>query len=114
MALGAGVIALSTVSRREHQRWQETAAREAPRNGVDAAFTRARAIGTESRDATHRRGWLDWTIVGTATAVLVGFAWFARAPQIHASWGWAAALAFVMLGVAAAVGSALWRTTRFS
>jgi glucose uptake protein GlcU len=84
MALGAGVIALSTVSRREHERWREAAAREAQR------------------------------IVAGATLVLVGFASVARAPQIHASWGWAAALVVVMLGVAAACGSALWRTTRFS
>jgi drug/metabolite transporter (DMT)-like permease len=114
MALGAAVIALSTVSRREHERWRETAAREAERYGVDAGFTRARAMGEEVPGATHRRGMVDWIIVGGATLVLVGFASVARAPQIHASWGWAAALAVVMLGVAAVCGTTLWRTTRFS
>ena len=114
MALGAGVIALSTVSRREHQRWQETAAREAERYGVNAGFTEARALGRDAHGVTHRRGWLDWTIVGAATAVLIAFASVARAPQIHARWGWAAVLVVVMLGVAAAGGGSLWRTTRFS
>lgn len=114
MALGAAVIALSTVSRREHERWRETAAREAERYGVDAGFTRARAMGQEVPGVTHRRGWVDWLIVGGATAVLAAFAAAARAPQIHAQWGWAAWLAIVMLGVAAACGTALWRTTRFS
>ena len=114
MALGAAVIALSTVSRREHQRWQDTAAREAERYGVDAGFTRARAMGQEAHATTHRRSWLDWAIVCTATAVLVAFAVVARAPQIHARAGWAAALVVVMLVVAAASGTALWRTTRFS
>jgi drug/metabolite transporter (DMT)-like permease len=112
MASGAAVIAFSTVSRQEHARWQETAAREAARYGVDADFTRARAMG---EDATvHRRTWLDWLIVAAATAVLVAFATVARAPEIHARWSWAAALAIVMLGVAAGCGMALWRTTRFS
>ena len=113
MALGAAVIALSTVSKREHERWQQSAAREAERYGVDAEFTRARAMGEEGRPTT-RRNWLDWTIVGAATAVLVGFAVVARAPQIPAHWGWASALALVMLAVAAFCGAALWRTTRFS
>jgi len=114
MALGAGVIALASVSRREHQAWQDTAAREAARYGVDADFTRARALGREAHLSTHGRNWVDWTIVGFSTAVLVAFAAVARAPQIQARWGWAAVLALVMFGVAAASGAALWRTTRFS
>jgi drug/metabolite transporter (DMT)-like permease len=114
MALGAAVIALSSVSRREHERWRETAAREAKRYGVDADFTRARTMGREAAGVTHRRSPVDWIIVGAATLVLLGFALVARAPQIHANWGWAAALVVVMLGVAAVCGSALWRTTRFS
>jgi hypothetical protein len=114
MALGAAVIAFSTVSRREHDRWRESAAREAERYGVDADFTRARALGEEAHVTTHRRTWVDWTIVAAATAVLVAFASVARPPQIHANWGWAAALTVVMLVVAAIGGSSLWRTTRFS
>ena len=114
MALGAAVIALSTVSRREHERWRETAAREAERYGVDARFTDARAMGREAPGTVLRRGWVDWLIVAGATLVLVGFASVARAPQIHARWAWAAGLVVVMVAVAAACGSTLWRTTRFS
>jgi glucose uptake protein GlcU len=114
MALGAAVIALSTVSRREHERWRETAAREGERYGVDAGFSRARALGQEVPGATHRRSWVDWLIVGAATAVLVAFAAVARAPQIAADWNWAAVLVVVMLAAAAICGAALWRTTRFS
>lgn len=114
MALGAAVIALSSVSRREHDRWQEAAAREAERYGVDAGFTAARAMGHDTAGVPHGRGWADWLIVGGATLVLVGFASVARAPQIHAHWGWAAALVVVMLAVAAVCGSMLWRTTRFT
>jgi len=114
MAIGAGVIALASVSRREHARWQESAAREAERYGVDAGFTRARAMGEEAHGTARRRGWVDWTIVGASTAVLVAFASVARAPQIDARWSWAAGLAIVMLAVAGVCGAALWRTTRFS
>jgi hypothetical protein len=80
---------------------------------VDAEFTRARSLGEDGR-AAHRRSWLDWTIVVVASGILVAFASVARAPQIQAHWGWAAALAFVMLAIVSAVGTALWRTTRFS
>jgi glucose uptake protein GlcU len=114
MALGAAVIALSSVSRREHERWQESAARESARYGVDVEFTRARAMGEEGHLVTRRRSRLDWLIVAVATAVLVAFASVARAPQIEARWGPAALLAIVMLVVAALGGIALWRTTRFS
>jgi glucose uptake protein GlcU len=114
MAIGAAVIALSSVSRREHERWRETAVREAERYGVNADFTRARALGEEASGAAHQRRWIDWLIVGAATAVLVAFAAVARAPQIHANWGRASVLVVVMLAVAAVCGAALWRTTRFS
>lgn len=114
MALGAAVIALSSVSRREHERWRETAAREGRRYRVDPGYTAARAMGREAAGAALRRRPIDWIIVAAATAVLVGFGAVARAPQISAHWGWASALAVVMLAVAALCGGALWRTTRFS
>src|SRR5256714_13280859 len=40
MALGAGVIALASVSRSEHARWKDAAARQAERYGVDPATDR--------------------------------------------------------------------------
>jgi hypothetical protein len=114
MALGAGVIAFSSVSRREHLRWQEAAAREGARYGVDPAYTRARGAGREVSATRHRRTWIDWVVVSGATAILIGFAVVARAPQLAIAWGWAALLALVTLGMLAGCGLALWKTTRFS
>ncbi|MDQ3950568.1 MAG: GRP family sugar transporter [Gemmatimonadota bacterium] len=113
MALGAGVIALSSVRQSEHLRWQQAAAREAERYRVDPAYTHACVAGREWSTTRHRRTWVDWLIVGVATATLVGFAAIAEAPQLSVNWGWVAGLTLLMLGVMAACGVALWRTTRF-
>ena len=114
MASGAGVIALSSVSRAEHARWREAALREGERYGVDAAYTEARGAGREPGTTTFRRSWIDWLVVAAATATLVGFATIAEAPQIAVHWGWAAVLAAATLAVLAGCAIALWRTTRFS
>jgi len=114
MALGACVIALSSVSGSEHVRWQQAAAREGDRYRVDPAYTRASMAGREVHAATHQRTWLDWLLVSIATATLIGFAAVARAPGIAVRWEWAAALVLVMLITLAGCGVALWRTTRFS
>ena len=114
MALGAGVIATSSVSRGEHDRWRQAADREGQRYRVDPAYTRARVAGREMSAGAHRRTWIDWLLVGAATAVLIAFAAMARAPQIAFRWEWGAALIVVMLGVATVCGVKLWRTTRFS
>src|SRR5688500_9968920 len=70
MALGAVVIALSSVTGTEHERWQQTAAKEADRYRVDPEYTRARVAGRDAGGVTHRRSWLDWAIVGAATLIL--------------------------------------------
>ena len=114
MAIGAGVIAFSSVSRREHLRWQEAAAQEGARYGVDPAYTRARGEGRETSAVRHRRTWIDWVVVSAATATLVGFAGVARAPELAIRGGWAAVLAVVTLGMLTGCGVALWRTTRFN
>jgi drug/metabolite transporter (DMT)-like permease len=114
MALGAGVIALSSVREGEHRRWQEAATRESERYGVDPAYTRARAAGEELDTARHRRTWVDWLVVALATVILIAFAAIAEAPRIALRWGWAAALTGVMLAILVGSGLALWRTTRFS
>lgn len=114
MALGAAVIAFSSVSRREHLRWQEAAAREGARYGVDPAYTRARGEGREPGVTRHPRKWIDWLVVSGATAILIGFAAVARAPQLDIRWGWAGLLSIMTLGALAGCGIALWRTTRFN
>lgn len=112
MALGAGVIALSSVSGTEHSRWQAAAEREAERYGVDREFTRSRVAGEHAGSVT--RTWVDWLLVAIATVVLIAFATYARAPQLAIHWGWALALVVVMLAALVACGIALWRTTRFN
>jgi len=114
MALGAGVIALSSVTRAEHERWQQSAAREGNRYHVDPAYTSAGMAGREAAGMRHRHTWVDWTIVIVATSVLIAFATMARTPQIAVRWEWMAGLGVVMLGMLASGGIALWRTTRFS
>lgn len=114
MALGAGVIALSSVTRREHENWQRTASAEGERYGVDPAYTHASVTGHETTAPGAKRSWLDWLIVAGATGILIAFATMARAPQIPVRWGWVSGLTLLMLGMLVACGAALWRTTRFA
>ncbi|MFL5634765.1 MAG: GRP family sugar transporter [Gemmatimonadaceae bacterium] len=114
MALGAGLIALSSVSRSEHQRWQEAAASEGDRYGVDPEYTQARFAGEDAVVGTRRRTWVDWLVVSVAMAIIVGFAVLARPPEIALAWGWASALVVLTVGMVVAVGGVLWRTTRFN
>jgi drug/metabolite transporter (DMT)-like permease len=114
MALGALVIALASVDRREHERWRNAAASEGARYRVDPEYTRARVVGHEASATHHKRSWVDWLVVSAATAVLVAFAAMARPPQIDVQWTAVGMLTVAMLVIAAAGGVALWRTTRFS
>ena len=114
MALGAGIIALSSVSRSEHLRWEEAAARDAERYHVDPDYTRARVAGRDVPGITRKRTWVDWLVVSAATAILIAFAAMAEAPRIAVRWEWMVALGAVMLGVLVSAGVTLWRTTRFA
>ena len=115
MALGAGIIALSSVDRREHARWQETAEREGERYGVRAEYTQARIAGEAgSIGATRRRSALDWIVVGAATAIIIAFALVARPPQIGIHFGWAVALIVATVAMLVSAASSLWRATRFN
>jgi drug/metabolite transporter (DMT)-like permease len=113
MAIGAGLIALSSVSGTEHARWEEAAADEADRYGVDPEYTRARIAGEED-GGRRRRTWIDWGVVTAATAIIVGFALGARSPQIALNTSWAIALVLATLAMLAVAASSLWRTTRFN
>jgi drug/metabolite transporter (DMT)-like permease len=112
MALGAGAIALSTAPSAEQRRWQDAARREADRYGLEAAYVEARLLGHDPDVPRRRTAW-DWLIVAVATAVFVGFALHARAPELHLRLVPAAGLTVAMLGLLVAAGRALWRATRF-
>lgn len=113
MALGALVIALSSVSKDEHAHWEKAAVAQGEQYGVDPEWTKARLHGGDTGIAKHRT-WLDWVIVGAATAIIVAFAAIARAPQIAVKGTWVVVLTVVMVAMLAVTGLALWRTTRFS
>jgi len=113
MAVGAGLIALSSVSRSEHLRWEEAAAREGDRYRVDPEYTKARIAG-ESAGVLRHRSWIDWLVVAIASAVIIGFALIARAPQIDVQIGWTVALVVATVAMLVIAGGALWRATRFN
>ena len=113
MAIGAGLIALSSVTGSEHRRWEQAAAREGARYDVDPEYTRLRIAG-ESALAIRRRTWIDWLVVGVASAVIIAFAVVARPPQISVHVGWAVALVIATIAMLGAAGGALWRATRFN
>src|SRR2546428_7936054 len=116
MAGGAGAIAVATARAREYRRWQDAAARESARYGVDPAYVAAGMAGEDAGAAPAaraRRSLLDWLLVAGATAVIVGFAAVARVLALALDWAWAAALALALLAFLAAGGRALWRATRF-
>ena len=114
MALGAVAIALASATGAEHRRWQEAATREGDRYGIDPAYVRAALAGERAGPPVRRRSWLDWTVVGGATAVFVGFGMVARVPQLTLHWGWVAGLTAAMLALLLGTGWLLWRTTRFN
>lgn len=117
MAAGAGAIALASVPREEHRRWQEAAHREGQRYGVKAAYVQAGLAGRNLEQGTaslRRRNWLDWALVVLATAVFVGLAAVSRTPEIDLNWHAAAILVAAMLVWLITCVIALWKVTRFS
>src|SRR3989454_999804 len=114
MALGAVAIALASATGAEHRRWQEAATREGDRYGIDPADGPAAPAAGSASVAPSRRTWLDWLLVGGATATFVGFAIVARVPQLTLGWGWVVGLTAAMLALLFGTGWLLWRTTRFN
>jgi len=114
MALGAVAIALASATGAEHRHWQEAAAREGARYAIDPAYVRAALAGESAGASPGRRTWLDWMLVGGATATFVGFGIVARVPQLTIGWGWVASLTAGMLALLSGTGWLLWRTTRFN
>jgi drug/metabolite transporter (DMT)-like permease len=117
MAAGAGAIALSSVTGKEHGRWHEAAHREGARYGVSSDYVQAGLAGRESNGGTteaHSRTWVDWSIVVVATTVFIGLAIITRVPPLAVNWSAIAVLSIILLIFLAACGSALWKGTRFS
>jgi glucose uptake protein GlcU len=117
MAAGAGAIALSSVTGKEHGRWQRAAHREGERYGVSTDYVQAGLAGKElqgSAAAGRSRTWLDWSIAVLASAVFLGVAIVTRVPSLALNWIAVAVMSIILLIFLAACGSALWKRTRFS
>jgi drug/metabolite transporter (DMT)-like permease len=117
MAAGAGAIAFSSVTGKEHGRWHEAAHREGKRYGVSAEYVQAGLAGEDSNSDTmgnRDRTWLDWSIVALATAVFIGLAAMCRVPEIALNWTAVSLLSAILLAFLGACGTALWKATRFS
>jgi drug/metabolite transporter (DMT)-like permease len=141
MAAGAGAIALSGVSGKEHARWKQAADREGQRYNVNADYVQAALSGNDANSASSARdasiatnvtdainpsdsssqpatqssrSWLDYLLVIAATTIFITLAVLARAPNLALNWPALVALAGAMLIFLVACGLALWRTTRFN
>jgi hypothetical protein len=120
MAAGAGAIALSSVTGKEHARWKQAADRESQRYGVDADYVQAALSGNAASNPSgppppkSRRTWLDYVLVIAATTIFITLASLARAPNMALNWPALAALAAAMLIFLLASGLALGKTTRFN
>ena len=102
MAAGAGAIALSSVSAKEHGRWGEAAHREGDRYGVASDYVQAGLAGEECTAAVSAnvgRSWLDWGIVLVVTAIFVALAGVARVPNIAVDWRAVALLSAILVVV---------------
>jgi len=117
MALGAGAIALSSVSDKEHEHWQEAAHREGRRYSVSKEYVQAGLAGEaksgEAGDAKPR-SMLDWLIVAVTSVVFVWMAGISRVPDVAVNWSAALLLSALLLVFLLACGTALWKSTRFS
>jgi drug/metabolite transporter (DMT)-like permease len=121
MAVGAGAIALSSVTVKEHARWKQAADREGQRYKVDAAYVQAALSGQDAittansaSSTSNARSWLDYFLVVAATTIFVTLAVLARAPNLSLNWPALIVLTAAMLIFLLACGVALWRTTRFN
>jgi glucose uptake protein GlcU len=114
MAAGAGAIALSSATRKEHARWSEAAFHEAERYGVEARYVHAGLEGRETGPRSNSRTWLDWTLLASVSGIFILFAFFAHLPPMPLNWNAALGLAALMLSLLLISGIALWRVTRFN
>ncbi|HZC22654.1 MAG TPA: GRP family sugar transporter, partial [Candidatus Binatia bacterium] len=113
MAAGAVAIALSSATEHEHSSWRDAAGRESRRYSVEAEYVQAGIEGRCYGAMPSSRNFLDWLLMLTTTAIFIALASVAKFPSVELAAGWAVVLTLAMLGLLAACGFALWRTTRF-
>jgi drug/metabolite transporter (DMT)-like permease len=112
MALGAGAVALSSATEKEHASWKDAAQRESQRYNVDEDYVFSRMAG--HTNSPTKRSWFDWLLAGVSTVVIIAFALMAEIPKAEPHWGAMAALLVAMFVLLAISGVALWRATKFN
>jgi glucose uptake protein GlcU len=114
MAAGAVAITCSSTQGNEYESWRRAALREARLYSLDKDYVMARMEGEDLSSPTLKRTWIDWAIVGVATAVFVLLGAMARVPKMELHMGWLSGLTALMFVVLFGAGWVLWRVTRFS
>ena len=112
MALGAGAIALASVTSGEHRNWQEAMGREVRKYGIGADYAQS-AITGESREVEGSRSLVDWLLLVVTSGIFLYLGSIARTPQIPVRWPALVLLSLASLLILAIAGLALFRTTRF-
>jgi len=112
MAVGAGAIALASVTRNEHASWHEAAEREADRYGIGRDYVKS-AITGESSEADSSRSWLDWLFLAVTSGIFLYLGSVARTPQISFHWPTLVFLSIASLLILFVAGGSLFKTTRF-
>jgi drug/metabolite transporter (DMT)-like permease len=114
MALGAGVISISSAAEKEREQWRQAAERECIQYGTDAEYIKAGFEGRKAAAGASSRGPFDWMVMTAVVIIFCALAWSARAPQIAVNWPAAIVLAGVLVVVLAACGLQLRRVTGFN
>ena len=114
MAIGAGAIALSSATGKEHARWHDAAEREGRRYRIETKYVQAGLAGRDTVEGGKVRTWIDWLLVSMVTCVFVLFAALGRVPRMDLNWNAALGLTLAMVSLLVVCGIALWRITRFN
>ncbi len=114
MAMGAGVISLSSASETEREHWRHAADRECDRYGMDQEYVQAAFEGRPVKDNGPKRNVVDWVVMTIVAITFCLLAWIARSPSISVDWSAAVALAVLLVAVLVICGWRLRRVTSFN
>lgn len=112
MAAGAGMIALASVSDREHLNWREAAQRESQKYGIARDYVDA-AMAGEPAQGEASRSWADWFLLLLTSGIFLYLGSLARTPQIPFHWPALLLLSLASLVVLVLAAFSLFKTTRF-
>src|SRR5262249_9302480 len=114
MAVGAGVISVSSAGEREREQWRQAADRECKRYGTDQEYVQAGLEGREAKDIGARHSAADWAGMTLVGVIFCSLAVRSGASQISVRWPLAIAFAVLLLAILALCGLRLRRVTSFN